>query len=281
LEGGVFLDNTFGKSGIQQFEPTFSIRYQSDDWRLNFGNLEANVAHRMIEPLMNFEQVIKDPLEYGIQAKYQKNNIFFDTWLDWQKSTIAGDSGQEYIMFGVNFMGSKFNGKNFNTNNQKQLTIQPIVQLTAFHQGGQNTTNDLPVLTFINYAAGFGFCKPLNPKWSLTFEPYFVGYLENKNTGKAAFLNFKLEAKKTKFYVNYWNGNNYTSPMGGDLYQSVSRKFGNEDYTEKVRKLLIFRFVKEWDLVENLNLSFRFEPHYDLKNRIFEHSEGLYLRLKL
>lgn len=287
LEGGVFLDKTFGKSGLHAIEPTFSIKYQTDNWRLNFGNLEANVAHRMIEPLINFEQIIRDPLEYGVQAKYQKNDIFFDTWLDWQKSTIAGEAGQEHILFGVNYMGKKFKIQGTRvrenqpeTGNQK-LRLQPILQLTAFHQGGQNTTGDLPVLTFMNLAAGLNFGKTINPKWNLSFEPYFVGYVENKNTGKAAYLNLKLESKNTKFYLNYWNGNNYISPMGGDLFQSVSRKFGNENYTEKVRKLLIFRFIKEWELVENLNLSFRFEPHFDLKNQIFEHSEGLYLRLKI
>ncbi len=283
VEGGIFIDKQFGRNGIQAFEPTFSIKYQPNNWKLIFGNLEGNVAHQMIEPLMNFEQIIKRPQELGIQAKYQNNTIFFDTWLDWQKATLAGEKGQEEIMFGVNFSTST-SLSNQNLKSQiriQKLSIQPIAQLTVFHRGGQNIISDLPVKTYLNYTLGLNLEKSINPKWNLSFKPYFVGYLENKNKGKAAYLNCQLHTANYQMILSYWHGNNYNSPIGGDLFQSYSRKFGNENYIEKNRNLLIFRLIRDWRLADELNLSFRIEPHYDFNNRIFEHSEGLYLRLKL
>jgi hypothetical protein len=65
--------------------------------------------------------------------------------------------------------------------------------------------------------------------------------------------------------------------MGGDLYQSVGRVYKYPNSVEKERKLLIFRIMKDWRLIDNLWLTFRFEPYLDLNNHSFEHSEGLFL----
>lgn len=268
IEGGIFIDKQFGRKGLQEVEPTFSIKYQPNNWRLIFGNLEGNITHRMIEPLMNFERIIKHPQELGIQAKYQKNAIFFDTWLDWQKATLAGEKQQEHIMFGASVQGSKFRIQN--------SEFQPLIQLTVFHQGGQNIMSELPVKTFFNSALG----GAINYK-KFSFEPYYVSNFEGKNKGTAAYINCRLKTEDWQLILSYWNGNNYNSPIGGDLFQSFSRKFNNENHTEKNRNLLIFRIIRDWKLANELNISFRFEPHYDFKNQIFEHNEGLYLRLKL
>jgi hypothetical protein len=69
--------------------------------------------------------------------------------------------------------------------------------------------------------------------------------------------------------------------MGNDLFQSYSRKIKYEGYYEPYRSILILRLVKDWKIIDGLNVSLRLEPHYDVQNGNFEHAEGLYVKYQL
>lgn len=272
IELGGFARKEFGTKGLQEIEPTFSIKYQKEDWQMIFGNLEGNVAHRMIEPMMNFERTLTAPLEHGFQFKKVKNNSFFDSWLDWQRSTSAGEINQEHILFGL-----VWKHKPFKIND---LDIRFPIQFTAYHQGGQNLAASFPVKTWLNPSVGISIEKELL-KSSVSFENQYIGSFEDGNVGKGWYSNLKFQNTKWQGILSYWLSENYASPMGGDLFQSASRKFNNESYSERYRSIMILRLIRDWKIVQDLNLSFRFEPYYDFRNHIFQHSEGLYLRYNL
>lgn len=273
IDAGVFVRKEYGYNGLKEIEPTFTVQIKQKDWRFVFGNIEGNVSHRLIEPLMTFERVLNQPLEHGFQAKYQKKEAFFDGWLDWQQTTIAGNTSQERIWAGVSCYSPAMS--------IKDIQFQALAQASVFHIGGQNIQSLSPVRTLINPAAGLRVKKDFGKNQSLTIDNYYVGYFESPLQGTAYYLNSYWRNPKYQVGVSYWFGSFFNSPFGNDLMQSSSRKFNNEDYYENTRSLFIMRLVRDWKVSEKVKVSLRVEPYYDLNNRIFEHSEGLYLSCKL
>ena len=50
------------------------------------------------------------------------------------------------------------------------------------------------------------------------------------------------------------------------LYQSVSENLYDEGFTQNSRSILALRYVYQKQLIPNLYLDVRFEPHVDLDN---------------
>jgi len=273
IDAGVFVRKEYGYNGLKEIEPTFTVQIKQKDWRFLFGNIEGNINHRLIEPLMTFERVLTQPLEHGFQAKYQNKDTFFDGWLDWQQTTIAGKINQERIWAGLSFYSPAAN--------IKDIKVQALVQASVFHIGGQNIQSLLPVRTLLNPVVGLRIKKNFAKNQSLTIDNYYVGYFESPLQGTAYYLNSFWKYKKYQAGFSYWFGSFFNSPFGNDLMQSSSRKFNNDSYYENTRSLLIVRLVRDWKISEKVKVSLRVEPYYDLNNRIFEHSEGLYLSCKL
>ncbi len=283
LELGAFARKEFGSKGLQELQPTFTVRIQQNNWRFLFGNLEGNLNHRMIEPLMSFERLIKAPLEHGLQVKYQKTNTlkktnttdetFFDSWLDWQRNTGPGQSNQEHIWAGLSFYSPAIVVMG--------IKLKALAQGSVFHMGGQNIQSTLPVRTLLNTALGVRVQKDFGGNQSLIADNYYAGYFESPYQGSAYYLNTYWKHPKYQIGLSYWFGHFFNSPMGNDLFQSESRKFNNTDHYEPYRSILILRLVRDWKVIDGLNISLRLEPHYDVQNNIFEHSEGLYLKYQL
>ncbi len=273
IDAGVFVRKEYGYNGLKEIEPTFTVQIKQKDWRFLFGNIEGNINHRLIEPLMTFERVLNQPLEHGFQAKYQKKEAFFDGWLDWQQTTIAGRTNQERIWAGVSCYSPAVS--------IKDIKLQALAQASVLHMGGQNIQSLLPVRTLINPAAGLRIKKNFSKNQSVMIDNYYVGYFESPLQGSAYYLNSYWRSPKYQVGFSYWFGSFFNSPFGNDLMQSSSRKFNNEGYYENTRSLLIVRLVRDWKVSKQVSVSLRIEPYYDLNNRIFEHSEGLYLSCKL
>ena len=270
---GVFARKAYGQHGLKEIEPIFTVQIKQNDWRFLFGNIEGNIAHRMIEPLVSFERLLNQPLEHGFQAKYQKKEIFFDAWLDWQQTTMAGQSQQERIWAGVSYYSPAVSIKN--------IKFQALAQASIFHAGGQNILTVLPVRTLLNPALGLRAKRDLGKNQSLTVDNYYVGYFESPLRGSAYYFNTFWQNPKYQVGVSYWLGSFFNSPFGNDLMQSSSRKFNNENYYERIRNVLIMRLVRDWEVSRKVTISLRVEPYFDLNNKVFEHSEGLYLRCGL
>ena len=261
---------------LQAFSLFFTIKIQKDSSQFLFGNLEGNLNHRLIEPMMNPERIILNRQENGLQYTRRKQNTFFDAWIDWQRMIYKGDDKKEEI-----FAGFSWN---------KKVIVKPDfclsvpIQMTFQHRGGQTTKDTGQVITNINATIGIevewelkGFVQKIKA------QSYLVEYQQNSNyiqyfkKGSGVYLNLTAETKVLNLMLSYWKSSGYLSDAGGDLYQSVGRTFRYGNVVEKERNLLIIRTMKDWKIMDNLFLTFRFEPYFDLNNKAFEHSESLFL----
>lgn len=283
LQGGIFLWKDFGNRKLTQIQPYFQFKFKKNNFSLIFGNLEGNLTHGLIEPLFDFEKVMLRPLENGFQAKINKKNFQIDFWADWVTMIYNYSPFREEINGGLSL--------NFNVLNLDKIQLSVPVQFTGYHLGGQIDATNLPVETSFNGSIGFklnsvekkeGFIRKLTLEnhlvlytdYSFSFEPLY------KN-GAGVYLNLLIESHIGQWQFSYWNGNKFTSPLGGALYSSQSRKIAPEILGEDKRQLLIFRSMNDITLAKDFKLLLRFEPYYDLNNKQFEFSTGFYLKYNL
>jgi hypothetical protein len=277
LEAGIFLWKDFGNQYFSSIQPTFTVNIKKDSTQFRFGNLKGNLNHQLIDPLYNFEGIISNNLENGIQLITKKNGSFFDLWVDWQKMIYQNSPFKEEIWGGIHYRPVLYKKNN--------AIIRLPIQFTAYHKGGQITIDNRPLKTEINLALGFesiwnrtGFFR------KIAFQNYVLGFKEQSNvikeykSGLGLYLNFMAEHKSLSTMISYWKGNSFYSKAGTDIYQSVNRN--NQSNTEKIRNLLIFKFYRDFKIIDKLMLTARFEPYFDLNNGIFEHSEGLFITYK-
>jgi len=280
LSVGAYLQKDFGANGYENIQPTYTFKYQKNHTAIIFGTLEGSTMHRLIEPLYDFEKVMVDRLENGIQLKVDRDNLYIDGWVDWQKMIYKGDANQEEITAGLSSWFEVWKNDNYR--------LKVPVQLVVHHQGGQIDNNPNPLKTLLNSAMGLDLTwQPQNGSLitSVNVQPYYAYYkdfsFEKRQTfedGSAFYLNLSVNTKyHLRVMASYWQGHEFMSIMGGQLYPSVSSTYKNPFYVERNRQLLILRFMHELKLADNLKLSTRFEPYYDFQSELFEFSHGFYL----
>ena len=87
-----------------------------------------------------------------------------------------------------------------------------------------------------------------------------------------------MRTKVVDVMLSYWEGDHYIAPRGSYIYQSQS--IDHPLYTEKNRELLFIRLMREQLIFQDLYMTLRFEPVYDLQNKIFDYSYSFYLSYK-
>lgn len=281
LEAGVFAWKDFGNAAYSQITPTFTLKYEKNNFAFLFGTLEGSLTHRLIEPLYDFERVIYDRLEHGVQFIYSHRYFAIDTWINWEKMVYRGSPFQEVLTAGAS-------GRLKVVDNQYWKINFPLQILTS-HQGGQITTANLPALTLVNGTAGLHISKQLSTNGffrNARMEHYYVFSKDLVPSprpfqqGKGTYLNLALSTAWLEIMGSYWLGNAYVPSRGGPLYSSVSSSHSNEGHTEKLRELFILRLMHNTRLSEKLLLSARAEPFYDFNSQEIEFSFGLYLNYK-
>lgn len=277
IEAGIFVKKDFGNSGIKNIQPIFTVVILKDSSQFRFGNLNANLNHQLIEPLYNFEGILNNNLENGIELIQKKNGNFLDIWIDWQKMIYRGSNFKEEIWGGMHYKPAIYSKNNFNLN-------LPI-QFTAYHAGGQITSDKSPLKTEFNLALGFeANWKNIGKLKKISIQNYVLGFKELSNftnkpkSGTAFYLNASAETKKVNGMLSYFYGNTFNSFSGGDIYQSINKN--NISNTVKYRKLLIMRIYKDFEIISNLFLIARFEPYFNFETKEMDHSEGLFISYK-
>lgn len=278
LQGGLYIRKDFGGNDpFTYVRPTFTLKIQNNNWRINFGTLEGTLNHRMVEPMVDIASWIEKPIENGFQLKHESKKMFFDTWIHWEKFIERGANEKELLTAGLNYQPTLIS-------TQKGYSFTPITQGMISHRGGQIDKDTLTSFYVIaNYCVGFRFMKQ-NEKayikeWRL--EPYLLFYHQNDGTlypfkgGTAIYLNTAVKAKNLFLMLSYWNGNQFIAPRGTPIYGSVSLDVPG--YTETERQLLFVRIFYEKPVYKNLNLSLRAEPFYDINNTTIDYSFSFYL----
>lgn len=280
IEAGAFLWQDFGTSRFHQVRPTFTIKLQQDHYQFLFGNLQGHVSHRYIEPLYDFEKVMLDPLENGMQFIWHRDKLWLDAWIDWEKMIYRYDPEREVISGGIS-------AEQRLLENDRGWRLSLPLQFTAQHKGGQIDTSPLPLITVCNGAAGLRLQKKSahhfwkgwrTENYYLVFQDFSNVYQLPYKQGRGLYLNAGIDTRVQNLMLSYWKGNGYITEHGGQLFQSASTTVGHPDYLEKERQLLILRLSHDLPLAEDLTLSMRLEPLYDFTNPQLEFSSSLYLR---
>lgn len=282
IEGGIFLNKDFGNTNFTQVAPTFSLRYYKKDFKMIFGNIDGSLNHQLIEPIYNFERVVTSRLESGAQFQIDKKYFDVDVWVNWLNAIYKNTNQKEKILGGINWNIIKLNSGNFDF----KLPLQGLL----IHEGGQYDTSSIGAFTDYNFAVGTILKYKthskiiqsvyLDTRYVLRANNYYNSPIEIHTKGDGLYANVGLEcAYNTNIMLSYWNGNDYYNEFGGDLYSSKSRNVKYGYYSERLRELLILRITKKVHLANNINLTLRFEPYYDMRNKFFESSFGFYVTI--
>lgn len=282
LEAGVLLWKDFGNPQLKQVRPTYRATWTKNKHQFTLGNIRPNLQHGYIEPLFNFERVMLNPLEEGLQYRYLGNRLFMDVWVDWQRQQYRYSNYQEEIAGGLS---SRYRISSNNSNWQVAVPFQ----FTATHHGGQIDTLNKPLQTLFNEAVGIEARRSFTgaKMQALRFNGYVLGFQDHSFTfqlpykqGRALYLNGTLETRYVDLMLSYWQGSRFVSPLGGDLYQSVSRTVSNPDFTDKNRQLLFVRLLRDFRVSDAAALTVRVEPVYDFNAQLLDFSFGVYLNFR-
>jgi hypothetical protein len=280
IEAGVFLSKDFGNKDFNNVDPTFSLRYHKKDFKMIFGNLNGSLNHRLIEPLYNFERVMTNRLEGGLQFMLNKPYYDFDVWADWQNMIYKGSNGAEKVWGGLSSHPLKLK--------RNQLEFKIPFQVTILHSGGQIDTSNGSMFTNWNYNAGAAltYTPASRPFQQFILDARYVGnvhYLftpaQSEKDGYGVLANAGFTAYDTDVLFSYWYGYNYLSDYGGYLYSSQSSTVYYSYIYRVQRSLLILRLTKRIRLAEHVSLTLRAEPYYDFWQNLFEYSFGFYINL--
>lgn len=277
MDAGVLLQKEFGDKNFDKALPVFSLQIQRKDLRFLFGALESNQAHQLIEPLMQYDQVIERPIEEGFQFKVNKKRFKSDVWLDWEVHQKINANYPEELTGGLSTLFTL-------TAAGKPLQIKIPLQLLIPHKGGQLDTNSSIVSTVINHAEGL-WIESNNPEdkdWlrQIRTDGYYTGYRHSENdnpypyeNGQGFLWNFFLRSKWDVFFLaTFWKGHQYIAPKGGKLFQSISSITTLPNYSEPDRKLFFLNLGYEKKIAPGFFIDFRYSPYRDLHNHLTEHA---------
>lgn len=275
VEAGFYLRDDFGNSGIEEFLPTITLRAKYLGIEVLFGAIDGALNHRLIEPFYDFERVMMNRIENGVQFKLDKEDIFADVWVEWETMIYPGDSLQEEVIGGVVVQKE--------LNDHWSLPFQMIV----YHKGGQIDRSPAKLQTTGNFTAGIirkdtfkGMLKSLETSiYYAVHKDFSQTGLMDYTFGKGLYVNSLADfGHGLHLMLSYWKGNQFTSIMGGKLYPSVSSSYKYAQYREPNRELLIVRLIHDVHLGKGVVLSTRIEPHYDFNRKKVEFSNALYLQ---
>ncbi|MET4076673.1 hypothetical protein ABIB44_003948 [Hymenobacter sp. UYCo722] len=283
LEGGVFLWKDFGNPKLQQVRPTFRATWTTGKQQIILGNIRPNLHHNYIEPMFNFERVMLNPLEEGIQTIYRGKRLFLDQWVDWQRQQYRYSNYQEEVAGGLS------TSYRISPDDSRWTVALPF-QFTAIHNGGQIDTLDKPLKTAFNEAFGLEARYQLEGPnvQAVRFSGYVLGFQDYSFTagqfpykyGRGLYLNATLETRFADVMVSYWQGSRFISPLGGDLYQSASRTVSNPEFRDPQRKIVLVRLLRDFRISDAASLTARAEPLFDLNAKLLDYSFGMYLNFR-
>ena len=282
LEGGVFLWKDFGNPELQQVRPTFRVTYTVKKHEFILGNIRPNLNHNYIEPLFNFERVMLKPLEEGLQYRYLGDRLFVDVWVDWLRQQYRYSNYQEEIAGGLS---SSYRL----TRPESAIQVALPFQFTGQHHGGQIDTLNKPLQTLFNEAVGIEARMMLgNRHRALRFNGYVLGFQDHSFTfgqlpfkyGNGLYLNTTLETRYADVMLSYWQGSRFISPLGGDLFQSLSRTVSDPGFLDRERRILLVRLLRDFRISDAAALTVRVEPLYDFNIQLLDFSFGVYLNFR-
>lgn len=284
LSGGLYYRLDFGHEGFYKLAPYYRLQLAKNGYTINFGHIDGHVHHRVLDPMLNPEKFITRHLENGFQFKIEKEKIWADTWVDWERQQYPLSDYQEVITGGHSSVTTLWS----NANNKLSLPVQ----LLFHHLGGQIDSIDAPVITTTNTALGLEFRHELaNTTYFLkafSVNSYHLLYHAGGaddvfafTDGYGIFSNLNLElGHGLRFNIGHWYAHQYYAPLGGSLFQSLSLNPLKPDYAEADRHLLFFGVAFQQTIWTHIHADIRIQPFYDLRHQQIGTSYSLFLNLQ-
>lgn len=277
VTGGLFLKKDFGNAGIQEVAPRFNIKYQKGKYAILFGNIEAQVGHRLIEPLLDYERFITNYNEMGLQFKKWSSRLWSDTWISWDRMQYRGSDYQERFTAGHSSSAKILA-------NRRQ-SVHLLWQGMITHRGGQLDIDTTPLQTLLNAAAGLkyqhtfsGIIREMKAEvYGVLFRDLSPTKTLSSASGNGWMMNAGLLSKwGIGLSLNYWQSQNYLSDKGAWFYQSASDETAKTPVYHQERELLFIRAFYQKKILPGFYVDLRFEPFFDMKGQYLEYSYGLY-----
>ncbi len=266
LELGLFGLTYSGLNKYHKIIPTFSFSYTMNRSHFVMGSYYDKTNHGLISPLMTEERILDErAIENGLQYKYNTKNLRIDTWLNWEHFIFKSDTQNEEFVLGFSSVYSPLKKQNW----QLDFTLQNLF----YHRGGQINTDEVEsrnVFTMRHTALGLGLKKNSASDKQFTLSSYFIQHQTGEKpeeyfyeSGYGALTEFKYLFKDWKFGIGYWYGNEFVSPRGNDIFQSVSTKVDKNyvdgevfevytNYREPKRNLFLGNISYQKDLASNI-----------------------------
>ncbi|MEQ9413932.1 MAG: hypothetical protein RIF39_08880, partial [Cyclobacteriaceae bacterium] len=256
LDAGVYVQQDFGNRDFSTVVPAISLKVTNGPIALVFGNIESSLNHRLIEPLFDFERLLSDRMETGVQLQAMTDGLFFDLWLDWQNMIYNNDPEQERFVSGLSLNKRVLKKGSF------QVSIPLQIQMS--HKGGQINVNPPPLETVMNSALGVelqqevsGFIK------TLSVNGFYVHYNNLSSTnvrpyadGSGLYVNGNISTTfGLDIMASYWQAHEFISIQGGKVYPSVS-EFDYRIQQENMQ-LLMLRMLYNREVAKGLYATLR------------------------
>jgi hypothetical protein len=274
LDVGAFIQQDFGNTNLSTAVPTFSLKFKHKNFSTTIGTIEGGLHHQLVEPLYDFENVLNKRIENGLQLLVERDGLFLDAWVNWEKMIYFNDPDQERFVAGLSL------NKEVLSKNDWSLSVP--IQATVRHAGGQIDSNPQPLTSVFASASGFivnknasGFIKAFGLKsYFLTYKSLTSRIVPYKD-GNGIYINPYVQSNfGLSVMGSYWYGNEFLTSDGGQMYPVTTERYPY--LVQPARILYILRILYEKKLTKGLSLTARVEPIYDTYTSNIQYAYGFY-----
>lgn len=295
LEAGAFIQQDFGNTSLQRVRPAIALTARKiyyvksiditrpifkKEWSFRMGTLYNQDYHLLPEVLYNRDQLVFNPLEYGIQFRYRNPFIETDQWLHWQRMIYNNSTGNEHFQVGISAISRTTSDS---SKNHITIPIHCLIQHSG-GQIGQPDTSDSEGTT-INLNSGLYFNKYFNSSCIQSMRFGFQYALSNTNQqqlpdvpqiGRGIEFSATITFLK-RFYgtISYWQARDFYAPYGRFITQSRSSAFTDTYTYIPERQLMFVKLNYVYQLGNFLKINLEAEPYYDMQASLFEYAYHL------
>ncbi|MEO1301060.1 MAG: hypothetical protein AAFU83_02290 [Bacteroidota bacterium] len=269
---GVFVRRYWADPRFYTYaEPTCTLHYQRKGFAFTIGTLPAYLATRWIAPLYNQEQRLQRGPEPGMRLQYSRGRSWCDLRLTWLAWLCPAAARPEEFIVGLSAVHSLFHTRLL----QMVVPIQGIL----YHVGGQG----ISVQSYSCVAGAIGAQLTLSAPTVCgsayyLLNQYLASVVRPTQRGHALYMCLAWDTRRLSVAGSYWYGHHFSSENIGDpLYQSfvlIDRKVQG---VHPIRQFLVLHLLYTYPLSKQVRLQVQVAPYYDIRHRLLEHAEGLYV----
>jgi hypothetical protein len=271
LRYGALLQQDFGDTKFpSKVLPKITLSYQGKNSLIEAGALRSHVNHGMHDAMLNYENALTNPVEYGASFTNEIKHLQSHAWLEWRSLANIKDQQPEEIIFGTRLQ--------YLINPKGPIVFSIPAQALIYHKGGQGISN--PIITRINTLVGL---QAQSRNKRLTIGSNILLSADNSPQNQQAFSRgyafYSYAASQYKnhgIHAAFWHAYQYTNTLGNPIFGNVNISYPYAN--QQVRQLVSLRYGYSVKVTQSSYFNFRVEPFYDLYTKKLEHSAAIFFR---